>query len=876
VTTDIELELSAGSAQGDYLVRVIRAAAGGEPSGTLQLDVNDLLARRDQLEATVLASAVAARRSVPVAEQPVRQVGRQLFEAVFTGPVYGTYRASLGVAQQRGTRLRVVLRLTAPELAALPWEMLFDPETETYLCRQEPLVRHVAAPYTPDPLEVRPPLRILGLVASPRGLPTLDVDTEKRHLAEALAEPVGAGLVDLVWAPEASWQGVHARLLSGEWHVLHFIGHGEYNARTDEGLIALVGADGRADLVEASRLADLLGEAEPKPRLVVLNSCSSGESGVQDLFSGTAAALVRSGISAVAAMQFTVSDSAAIAFARGFYTAIANGRRVDEAARSGRISILGAPGTLEWVTPVLYVRGESTHLFSFTGAPTPRADTSHRSLPPVTQEAPQEDRRRRAELSALYVEARGELRLEHYDTAIDLFDDLLILDPQYSDAADLRELARRGRELAATYDLALDAENTGDWVSAARAYDDIRRVDPAYRDAAARKEACEAHQKVADLQSELRYHAHAGRWQTVLDVDAELARIDPASANVDGLADLARTSLDAVPRAALIERLGRDLRSLERRYARAGTAEEVGKQPPTAAAVKVGRAQAPRRIDTGYWVSEVCWHPDGSRLAVATSSAWARIYDTSGVERLRVKAGTWIAYVHAVAFSRDGTWLATAGGKAARIWHAAKGTQLLEVRHDGEVNAVAFSPDGTQLATGSDDKTARIWDAARGTSGVEVRHDGQVSAVAFSPDGRRLATGSNGDSTARVWDAASGAKLLEVRHDGPVWTVAFSPDGARLATSSSDKTARVWDAASGKTLLEVRHDREVTAAAFSPDGTWLATGSSDKSARIWDMVGNKLLEVRHADLVTAVAFSPDGTRLATGGLDRTAQIWSIG
>ena len=61
------------------------------------------------------------------------------------------YRASLGVAQQQGKRLRVVLRLTAPELAALPWEMLFDPETETYLCRHEPLVRHVHAPYTAEP-----------------------------------------------------------------------------------------------------------------------------------------------------------------------------------------------------------------------------------------------------------------------------------------------------------------------------------------------------------------------------------------------------------------------------------------------------------------------------------------------------------------------------------------------------------------------------------------------------------------------------------------------------------------------------------------------------------------------------------------------------
>jgi outer membrane protein assembly factor BamB len=383
VNGDIELEIGAGTAAGTYEVRVIHAAAGGEPVAHLELDVEGVLGRRDLLEATLLASAVA-RRSGPAAEQPVRDVGQQLFQALFTGPVYGMYRASLGVAQQQGKRLRVVLRLTAPELAALPWETLFDPETGSYLCRHEPLVRHVAAPYTADPVDVRPPLRILGLVASPRGLPPLDVEAERGHLEEALAEPVAEGLVELVWVPEATWEAVHARLLAEEWHVLHFVGHGDYDTQTDEGVLALVGSDGRADLVDAGRIADLLGEAQPTPQLVVLNSCSSGEAGVNDLFSGTAAALARCGISAVAAMQFTISDTAAIAFTRGFYNAIARGRDVDEAARSGRISILGLPRSLEWVTPVLYVRGQARQLFALTEPP---ATTSRRSSsPPVTAE----------------------------------------------------------------------------------------------------------------------------------------------------------------------------------------------------------------------------------------------------------------------------------------------------------------------------------------------------------------------------------------------------------------------------------------------------------------------------------------------------------
>lgn len=360
---DIELEIGAGASPGEFTTRVVDAPSGGEPSVTTLLDVDGLLRDRNALEAAVLASGVSGR-GLSAAEQQLRQVGTQLFDALFSGPVMGIYRASLGVALQQGQPLRVVLRLRTPQLAALPWEALFDAESGAYICRTESLIRHVPAPYTPEPLDVVPPLRVLGLVSSPRGMPALDVTAEQERLTQALAGPIADGLIELEWLVQASWEAVQEKLLSDQWHVLHFIGHGDYDVATDQGLIALVGADGRANLVEAGRLADLLNEAHPTPRLVVLNSCSSGEQGTTDLFSGTAAALVRSGISAVAAMQFTVSDPAAIAFSAGFYTAIAHGHSVDDAVRSGRISILGRPHTLEWVTPVLYVRGDSSRLFA--------------------------------------------------------------------------------------------------------------------------------------------------------------------------------------------------------------------------------------------------------------------------------------------------------------------------------------------------------------------------------------------------------------------------------------------------------------------------------------------------------------------------------
>ena len=121
----------------------------------------------------------------------------------------------------------------------------------------------------------------------------------------------------------------------------------------------------------ASQLASAFGN-HPAMRMVVLNACRSARSSIEDAFSGLAAALVRRSMPAVVAMQYEISDSAALEFSRALYGAIADGEPVDFAVRFAREAVSWAQnGTLEWGTPVLFLRAPDGRIFDIEDAGRP-------------------------------------------------------------------------------------------------------------------------------------------------------------------------------------------------------------------------------------------------------------------------------------------------------------------------------------------------------------------------------------------------------------------------------------------------------------------------------------------------------------------------
>jgi formylglycine-generating enzyme required for sulfatase activity len=362
---DFDLEIGLGDGR-TYPV-VVLDSPSGEARGVMNWPYDEINLRLHlvQLENVLLRSATTRRVASSEDEQTVEKFGSNLFNALFDDSVRNRFEVSLERARMQGKGLRIKLRILAPELAALPWEFLYDLNRSEYLCfsRQTPIVRYPSLPISVQPLEITPPLRILGMVASPRDLASLDVRSEKERLSQPLKILQDAGLVELHWLEGQTWRDLQRAMRQGPWHVFHFIGHGGFDSQREEGFLALCDEEGNRFDLRATQLARLIADHSPL-RLVVLNACEGGRSSQDDIFSSSASILLRGGVPAVLAMQYAITDRAAVEFARTFYEALADGIPVDTAVAEGRLAIsLAFADTIEWGTPVLYLRAEDGVLF---------------------------------------------------------------------------------------------------------------------------------------------------------------------------------------------------------------------------------------------------------------------------------------------------------------------------------------------------------------------------------------------------------------------------------------------------------------------------------------------------------------------------------
>ena len=296
-----------------------------------------------------------------------KRFGRELFAALFQGEVRDVYRACLADARRQNRGLRVTLALTkVPELMDVPWEYLYDEPDFLAVSVWTPVVRYLDVARPKAPLPVSPPLRVLGMISDVVDLPRLDVEGERQRLEAALRPLRSQGRVEVHWTQAATLDALLRKLHHGDFHILHFVGHGGYDEAREDGVLLFQGPDGRSQEITGERLATILQDHRSL-RLVVLNACEGARSSRSDPFAGVAASLVQRGIPAVVAMQFEITDDAALTFAAYFYEALAQGDPVDRAVAHARLGIFASGNDVEWGTPVLFLRSADGRLFDLQG-----------------------------------------------------------------------------------------------------------------------------------------------------------------------------------------------------------------------------------------------------------------------------------------------------------------------------------------------------------------------------------------------------------------------------------------------------------------------------------------------------------------------------
>jgi hypothetical protein len=354
--SDVDIRVENSTEPGRYPVAIETAA--GDASGTLALNLAD----------ESLKQALQAIENSRTDEGFFLQFGRRLFEALLPDQAAMMFRTALGQARGAGNRLRVRLRLRPPELSALPWEFLYDPQQDLFLAISSNVVlsRYVvdAASFA-KPMKIKPPLRVLVAFSSPPDLPALNLELERNLLTKATRRAVDEKRLELHFLDHTTNASLRSALRDTQPHVFHFAGHGHFDGQ--RGYLLFEDEYGDATKVSDRVLREFFEDA-PEAKLAVLNACQGAAASAGDAFSGLAPNLVQRGLPAVVAMRYPVPDQAALIFAREFYEALTQPTptAVDAAAAAGRRAIyqdLGPDGR-SWGIPNVYLRAEDGNIFA--------------------------------------------------------------------------------------------------------------------------------------------------------------------------------------------------------------------------------------------------------------------------------------------------------------------------------------------------------------------------------------------------------------------------------------------------------------------------------------------------------------------------------
>ena len=296
-----------------------------------------------------------------------------------------------------------------------------------------------------------------------------------------------------------------------------------------------------------------------------------------------------------------------------------------------------------------------------------------------------------------------------------------------------------------------------------------------------------------------------------------------------------------------------------------------------------------------------------------------RIWDTNTGDILHTYTTEHTQILTALAFSLDGSQLASGDLHTIRLWNTFSPFQLYKRIFARGIlpHALVFSPEGNTvisverfrynqttrkgLAKEKVVSTLNIWDTSTGHNlsdySMESYKETNVqnnrssssnlsmgSEIVFSQNGYMLATAQNVERateetrfTVLLWDIPHGKIHYTLKgHTDKIKALAFTPNGKMLASGGDDGTIRIWDVSTGTQLFNLPSGK-TRVLAFSANGKILATTNSQFMIHLWDIDNSRQMSTIQGNngFVEVLAFSPDSKILASGGRDGKIHLWDV-
>ena len=293
-----------------------------------------------------------------------RTTGETLYRALLTDEQADLLRQSYLNAYQARMPLQLRLQLDAtPEFLTLPWEYLFEPVRQEFpaLSLHSPFVRHTQLMHRIRPLPVTGPLRALVVIANPSTHPDFNSRRTWLNLLDTLDYLAADRRLLLARLQKPTLHDLQRQLRSHDYHILHFIGHAQYDRDSQEGRLVFEDEMRRGRLVSGHHLGQMLRD-NYATRLVILQAAMEHVD-VRNPMGIVAHHLIPRGVPATAMLPFTMPDRLTAAFFHELYAEVAAFKPVDVAMTEARNAMIVEGGGLLWGAPWLLSRMDEGFLF---------------------------------------------------------------------------------------------------------------------------------------------------------------------------------------------------------------------------------------------------------------------------------------------------------------------------------------------------------------------------------------------------------------------------------------------------------------------------------------------------------------------------------